>query len=184
MLARSSLAAYLVVLLAPTASAMPPTASLLLSSAGPAPARGACPASQHRQFDFWLGEWQVHTRAGKYAGRNSITRTLDGCVLQKRWRGAGGHHGTSVNIYDASRNRWHQTWVDDDGLLLQLDGGLVDGQMMLSGETVAADGARVLHRITRTPLNGHKVRQHWQSSKDGGTTWETAFDGIYTPVPR
>jgi len=36
--------------------------------------------------------------------------------------GAGGHHGTSYNIYDASRRRWHETWVDDEGLLLQLEG--------------------------------------------------------------
>ena len=24
-----------------------------------------------------------------------------------------------------------------------------------------------------------RVRQHWESSSDGGTTWTTAFDGVY-----
>jgi hypothetical protein len=149
---------------------------------GPDPTAAACAAAQHRQFDFWLGEWQVHTPKGKFAGRNTITRTLGGCVLEERWRGAGGHNGTSVNIYDASRKRWHQTWVDDDGMLLQLDGGIVEHQMVLSGETLAATGVRIAHRVTWTPMGHGKVRQRWQSSKDHGATWETAFEGIYSPM--
>jgi hypothetical protein len=24
-----------------------------------------------------------------------------------------------------------------------------------------------------------RVRQHWETSKDGGATWTTAFDGYY-----
>ncbi len=28
------------------------------------------------------------------------------------------------------------------------------------------------------------VRQHWLSSKDGGQTWSTVFDGMYVPKGR
>ena len=107
-----------------------------LSQAQPPAAPGPCAAPEHRQFDFWLGDWEVRTPEGKLAGHNTITRTLGGCVLQENWRGARGHQGTSYNIYDASRRRWHQTWVDDEGLLLELDGAYADGRMVLSGETV------------------------------------------------
>ncbi len=140
-----------------------------------------CATAEHRQFDFWLGDWEVHTPDGKRAGANTIRRTLGGCVLQENWRGAGGHHGTSYNIYDASRHRWHQTWVDDDGLLLQLDGALVDGRMVLSGETVDSTGRTVKQRITWERMDGGKVRQRWDSSPDG-VKWQVLFEGIYSPV--
>jgi hypothetical protein len=28
-----------------------------------------------------------------------------------------------------------------------------------------------------------RVRQRWQQSVDGGTTWRTDFDGVYAPAP-
>jgi hypothetical protein len=144
-------------------------------SADPKP----CTAAEHRQFDFWLGEWDVHTPDGKRAGANTIRRMLGGCVLQENWRGAGGHSGTSYNIYDSSRQRWHQTWVDDEGLLLQLDGALTNGRMVLVGETVDSTGQRVKQRITWERLAGGKVRQLWESSLDG-EAWKVEFEGIYS----
>jgi hypothetical protein len=152
-----------------------------LSQAQPPAAPGPCAAPEHRQFDFWVGDWEVRTPEGKLAGHNTITRTLGGCVLQENWHGARGHHGTSYNIYDASRRRWHQTWVDDEGLLLQLDGAYADGRMVLSGETVDSAGRPVKQRITWERMDGGRVRQRWDSSSDG-VTWETQFEGIYKPI--
>ena len=102
--------------------------------------------------------------------------------MQEEWRGASGGTGTSLNIFDAATGRWHQTWVGNDGLLLQLDGGLKGGSMELAGATASANGARTLHRIRWTPFGGQpaRVRQLWESSTDGGRTWLVAFDGTYT----
>ena len=113
--------------------------------------------------------------------RELITRELGGCVLQEHWKGAGGLSGTSFNLYDAERRMWHQTWVDGSGALLQLDGGLREGRMVLEGRRpVAADSAgTVLHRITWTPLASDSVRQLWETSADEGKTWAVAFDGLY-----
>ena len=140
-----------------------------------------CAAPEHRQFDFWLGEWEVRTPGGKLAGANTIRRRLNGCVLQETWSGAGGHHGNSYNIYDASRHRWHQTWVDDDGTLLQLDGTFTGGRMVLIGETVDSAGKPVKQRITWEQLDDGKVRQRWDSSPDG-RSWQVVFEGIYSHV--
>lgn len=150
-----------------------------LSQAQPPAAPGPCAAPEHHQFDFWLGDWEVRTPEGKLAGHNTISRTLGGCVLQESWRGASGHHGTSYNIYDASRRRWHQTWVDDEGTLLQLDGAFADGRMVLMGESVDSAGRPVKQRITWEPLAGGKVRQLWDSSSDG-VAWKVEFEGIYS----
>jgi hypothetical protein len=138
-----------------------------------------CATAEHRQFDFWLGEWEVRGPAGRVAGTNRISSLYGGCVLHEQYDTARGYSGASFNIYDAGRRRWHQTWVDTAGVLLQLDGGLVDGRMILEGETIGADGARTKHRITWTPGPDGSVRQLWESTNAAGE-WSVAFDGRYT----
>ena len=145
------------------------------------PSPPPCSAPEHRQFDFWMGEWDVRDAAGKIVGRNRIERVHKGCGLEENWAGAGGFSGTSLNAYDSDRKQWHQTWVDSSGGLLRLDGGIVDGRMVLSGSTADADAAGkvALQRITWTPLPDGRVRQLWESSIDAGRTWAVAFDGFY-----
>jgi hypothetical protein len=78
-----------------------------------------------------------------------------------------------LNTYDVARKVWHQTWVDNDGLLLLLDGGLVNGRMVLEGQ-----GQGVRHRITWTPNPDGTVRQFWETA-DASGKWIVAFDGMY-----
>ncbi len=142
---------------------------------GPPP----CSGPEFRQFDFWLGDWDVKLPNGKVAGTNSIKSVLGGCVLQESWEGTGQVKGFSFNIYDATTKTWHQTWVDNGGNLLNLNGGLVDGKMVLSGETVDDKGVKTINRITWTKVDADHVRQLWEASGDGGKTWQVAFDGQY-----
>jgi hypothetical protein len=139
----------------------------------------ACTGPEHRQFDFWIGDWDVSNPAGKPAGRNRIESILGGCALRETWSGAGGSSGTSYNAWDTQRKRWHQTWVDNGGLVLQIDGGFKDGKMVLSGETLDSSGAAVSNRITWQETGPGAVRQLWEVSSDGGKTWSVVFDGRY-----
>ena len=43
-----------------------PSQSSAQDSAGTSPRRG-CSAPEHRQFDFWVGDWDVTTPTGKLA---------------------------------------------------------------------------------------------------------------------
>ena len=138
-----------------------------------------CATPEHRAFDFWIGEWQVRTPDGKLAGENRITREYDGCVLHERYDTGRGYSGESLNTFDAGRKVWHQTWVDTDGTLLLLEGGIRNGSMVLEGQTAAADALVTQHRITWTPNPDGTVRQLWQSTDPKGV-WTTAFDGLYT----
>jgi hypothetical protein len=90
--------------------------------------------------------------------------------------------GTSLNMYVPGTGRWHQTWMDDSGTLLLLDGGIEDGRMVLRGEApvAGAPGVTALQRITWSRLPEGKVRQLWETSSDGGKTWTVAFDGTYS----
>lgn len=147
----------------------------------PSPTPPSCATPEYRQFDFWQGDWDVRDPSGKIVGRNRIVAVQGGCALQENWAGASGHSGTSLNIYDTDRKRWHQTWVDSNGGLLQLDGGIVDGAMVMRGETASDTPTKTsLQRITWTPQRDGRVRQLWESSSDGGRTWNVVFDGMYS----
>jgi hypothetical protein len=146
---------------------------------GSAPSPRGCTAPEHRQFDFWIGDWDVSNPAGKPVGRNRIELILGGCALRETWTGAGGSSGTSTNAWDRQRKRWHQAWVDNDGLVLRLEGGFADGKMVLSGETLDSSGTAVLNRITWQETGPGAVRQLWEVSSDGGKTWAVVFDGRY-----
>ncbi len=142
-----------------------------------------CSAPEYRQFDFWLGEWNV-ADAGKHAGVNRITPLLGGCAVREEWKGASGLTGTSLNMWDSAKKRWTQTWVDDKGNVLFLVGGLQGPKMILEGDKPDGKGGTVTSRITWTPLPSKGVRQVWETSKDGGKTWEMAFDGDYVPLRK
>lgn len=138
-------------------------------------------APEQRQFDFWVGRWEVRDKAGALQGRNVVEALLGGKVLQEHWQGEKGGGGTSLNAYLPGKKKWHQTWVDDQGNVLDLEGGLEGTSMVLRGETTPK-GGRQLECITWTPLPDGRVRQFWQQSLDGGATWKTAFEGFYSRV--
>ena len=133
-----------------------------------------------RDFDFWLGEWDVFGPQERQAGRNSITSLYGGGAIAEHWHGAGDVEGHSLNAYDPATDRWHQTWVDSTGGLLLLDGHLVDGSMVLEGSAAAADGRRPQRqRMTWTP-GPDGVRQHWETSRRRRLH---VADGLRRPLP-
>lgn len=153
-------------------------------TAAPAPPP-ACAGAEHRQFDFWIGEWTV-TRpdTGEEIGRNSITPAADGCALYEHWVNARGKDGRSLNAYDRQLGAWVQFWIGSDGVVLRLQGGLRGEAMVLEGELPAAGGGVQRQRITWTPAADGRVTQHWETSDDGGKTWATSFMGVYRRTPK
>jgi hypothetical protein len=164
-------------------------ASLILAVATVATPPPACAAAEHRQFDFWLGEWDVvgvpdAPNAGQLLGRNRIESISSGCALSEHWRGASGFEGHSLNGYDAAHRVWRQFWIGSDGVVLQLAGGWRDGRMVLDGELPGANGARQRQRISWIPQTDGGVIQRWETSDDDGTTWAVAFLGLYRRAAR
>ena len=135
----------------------------------------------HREFDFWLGDWDVHDLAGEFVGHPRIRLAVSGRGLREDWRGKSGLVGTSLNAWSDERKCWHQTWIDSAGTLLLLEGGRQGDAMVLEGTTRdVKEGAVTQHRITWSVIDGDpdRVRQHWETSGDG-SSWETLFDGRY-----
>lgn len=147
-----------------------------------------CATPEHRQFDFWLGRWEVRDPDGEVVGHNEIRRVAGGCGLLEIWRGVEGGAGTSINAYEADLGRWTQRWVGT-GSSLWLDGGIEkrpDGRSMVLAGTALRSTPRgpVLDRLSWTPLPDGRVRQVWETSPDGGETWEEIFVGLYVRMPR
>jgi hypothetical protein len=140
----------------------------------------ACSAPEHRQFDFWIGHWTVAAN-GQVAGDSRIESILEGCAVQETWTGASGNRGKSLSVYNRAHGAWEQFWIDSQGDRLLLRGGLRDGAMVLENvhEPAATTGRE---RITWTTNADGSVRQLWEASTDGGTTWRVKFDGLYTRV--
>jgi hypothetical protein len=153
-----------------------------LAQTAPGQEPPACSAPSHRQFDFWVGEWDVANPAGVLVGRNRIDAAHGGCALIEHWTSVNGVTGTSLSIYDRDSGRWHQTWVDSGGGLLRLDGGIVGGAMVLTGDALDAGPPAKMsrQRVTWTRKPDGRVRQLWESSTDGGRTWNVVFDGWYS----
>ena len=151
-----------------------------------------CTGPPYREFDFWVGDWEVRSAAGQLLGRNRITRRHGGCVVLEEWESATGGSGSSFNIYDQQTKQWHQFWVDATGTNwlssdkqgnpLTLRGGIRDGAMVMTShpDTLPSIG---LTRATWRPMPGGGVRQTFESSTDGGKTWAVSFDGFYTKAP-
>ena len=137
---------------------------------------------EFRQFDFWLGKWKVIDPQGKPVGMSEITRVSEGCAIREQWTSATGQGGMSINYYDAGEHKWHQDWVGGDGTILHLQGDLKNSAMILSGESKGTKGT-VINRITWTPLPDGKVKQHWETSTNSGSSWTTSFVGIYEKQP-
>lgn len=135
-----------------------------------------------RQFDFWIGEWDVFV-GGQQAGTNTIERMLGGCTLLENWTNAGGREGKSFNWIDRASfrdARWRQLWVDDSGNTLDYYGGAyVDGAMRFEGHTFSAQGDSIPQKLTFHNVHADTVRQVFEQSNDGGATWVVTFDGMY-----
>jgi hypothetical protein len=164
-----------------------PVGAQTTDSSAAEPAQGArfpCEAQpKFREFDFWVGEWDVHTADGKLAGRNVIESSHRGCVLIENWTGAGGSTGTSMNYYDAAAGEWVQVWTDAGGSQITIRGGLTDAGMLLEGQIhYAATGTTTPFRGLWTPQSDGRVRQFFEQSNDAGKSWVPWFEGYYSRV--
>jgi hypothetical protein len=139
----------------------------------------ACVTPEYRQFDYWIGEWEVFGANDQKIGTNTIARISGGCALLEQWQAAGGGAGSSINFYDAADKQWHQVWMGGNGVALRLSGGLADGAMTLSGGDRITPQGTVRDRIRWTVLPDSSVEQLWSTSSDSGATWSAGFRGIY-----
>ena len=164
-----------------------PAASAFAQDAPTAPP-AACTGPEHRQFDFWVGRWDVYRTGETILRAHSLIEKLyGGCVIREHWTPlrtatAGSlTGGGNLNHYDTVQRRWHQTWMDSSNARVVFEGGLVDGRMVITGFWSNANGPGKdgLVRMTYSRLDGGAVRQFGEISSDDGLSWSPFFDFTY-----
>lgn len=135
-----------------------------------------------REFDFWVGEWDVtpvNLPAGRPKPQSRIEKILADCVILENWMPPGNPGGKSFNIYNRAKQQWEQTWVDASGAVVHFSGHVRDGNMYYTSTTPLPNGATQLGKMTFFRVAADSVRQLWEQSTDNGKTWNVGFDGMY-----
>lgn len=128
-------------------------------------------------MDHWVGEWDVFS-GGQLAGRNSITKVLDGFGIEERWINAGGNKGQSLFTFDVKNGTWRQLWIDDKGWVVDGIGFAVENGIKFEGESKLPNGTTGKIRTTLTKNPDGSVRQLIESEGPPGT-WTVGFDAKY-----
>ena len=139
-----------------------------------------CSATEQRQFDFWLGEWQL-TWDKDGRGTNVVRATLDGCVITEDFDGTPAIplKGHSVSTFSRQLRKWQQTWVDNQAGYLDFVGEFKDGKMVLQRKATQ-DGEEILQRMTWHNITKDRLDWNWERSEDEGKTWKVLWKISYT----
>jgi uncharacterized protein DUF1579 len=152
-----------------------------LAQTPPAP----CTSPEARQFDFWVGEWIATWKSPdgtSVQGSNRIESILGGCVISENFQGAGAQPlvGKSYSVWSPRAKKWQQTWVDNMGGYLALNGEFADGRMVLLREGILGNGKPGLQRMTYRDIAKDQFDWDWDTSEDGGQTWTNRWHIHYT----
>jgi len=139
----------------------------------------------YRQFDFWIGDWEVYGPKGK-AGDSKIELILDSCIILENWKSSNSfkgmiYSGKSFNTYNSRTKQWQQTWVDNVGGSTEyLEGHYENNKMVFRTNPFPFNkDTMAIQRLTFYNLATDKVRQHGEISKDNGLSWSTQYDLEY-----
>ena len=131
----------------------------------------ACALDEDRQFDFWLGSWS-YRQPNAFPGANEITKEGGGCLVEEHFSDQSGTRGRSVSLFSRADRQWHQTYIDTRGGRLVLVGTLLDGRMIL----LESPTSRYVWEVR----DANTVRYAGELSRDGGQTWTSGFEAVYT----
>jgi hypothetical protein len=140
-----------------------------------------CAAPEFRQMDFWVGDWDLEfdTGPGKVAtASNRITRDEFGdCVIVEHFSQPDiGYVGGSVSTYDRVSKVWRQTWVDNGGAYIELEGGPVSGRPHLFELRTTRDigpAPRKPYRMIWERASADRLVWRWQVADGAG--WKDSW---------
>lgn len=169
-------------------------ATIALSPARPAGAQDAssvaCPTAEARQFDFWIGEWDVLNRQSPPtdprwfttgSATDRVYAAVDGCAIVEHWRGGafqGRVLGFSVRAWNAETEVWDLVllWPSPGRPRFgELHGSFRHGRgdFFATYRTPAGDTVRT--RFSFADITPTALRWQDGQSVDGGSTWGSSW---------
>jgi hypothetical protein len=160
------------------------TLALFLSTLiGQAQTTCNCCTESHKQFDFWVGDWNVYDKSGKKVGENKIEKLENECIVSENWKGSTGDSGRSYNYYNLADSTWNQVWISSTGNNLVLKGKAGKNKMVLKSKLIENAKGTYYNQITWTKNEDDSVTQIWEVLNEHEHPISTSFEGIYKLKP-
>jgi tetratricopeptide (TPR) repeat protein len=136
-----------------------------------------------RDFDFWVGEWEVFNNnyPNHRVGSSVIQNVAGECTILENWQAYNSpFSGKSQNWYDPNTGKWTQLWIGSGGGHVYFtDGEYRDGAMRFKSKQTMPNGTEQTGNFIFYNLGPDKVRQYYEVSTDGGKTFQVSYDFIY-----
>lgn len=149
----------------------------------PPPPPLACDADPlFRQSDFILGSWDV-SRNGAKSAEVRMERALNGCAILESWIKPGSASGHGIGLFTYSRvlKALTYAWASDAGAATFFTGALTrPGEIHYKTERTNPDGGRRLRDWSLVLLPDGRIRELSVASDDGGASWTTEYDLLWT----
>lgn len=160
--------------------------SPVLAQSAAAPPPPACESAEHRQFDFWVGQWDVYRPdTNQLVARSLIEKLYGGCAVRENWMPLNGFGaGGSLNSYRPEEKMWRQVYTGAGNGWAEYQGGMEGEAMVLTGIQSMPNGSKTPVRITYKRGEVGSVHQIGEQSSDEGKTWQLRYHFIYRPAKR
>lgn len=170
-------------------------AALTLWTAPPAAYGQSCPDPVARQFDFWIGDWDIRQKILHSDGtwielpaKTSVRRELRGCAIVEHWEGEVQYfwegmtapeqiEAISIRVADPDTGEWQIQWLDTRSPVLApgYTGSFEeDGIGRFYRETEGPNGPQ-LARIIFSDITDDSVHWDLAISNDDGDNWLTLW---------
>ncbi|MEP5612319.1 MAG: hypothetical protein ABJP45_08715 [Cyclobacteriaceae bacterium] len=143
-------------------------------------------AEYHRQFDFWVGEWDVNLRIQQESGvwedkvqsTARIYQILDGKAILELWnenKVGEGIKGYSLRYYNEDLEKW-ELWLNwprkNQSASSSLEGSFRHERGEFFSEFPKNDSVTITQRYTFCDISPNSLRWDNAYSEDGGKTWK------------
>ena len=163
---------------------------LLPAAVGAQETEAPCQSASYRQFDFWLGEWDVLNIQRRPEGTqwgitgratDRVYAVASGCGIVEHWRGStatGRVLGYSLRAWNPEKKQWDLVllWPQpNQPLFFTLEGSFRHERGDFSRSGTDPAGNRVETRFTFSDIGPRSLRWNNGTSRDGGRTWSTTW---------
>lgn len=138
-------------------------------------------------FDFWLGKWDVsweNADGSLGSGTNHIFNRLDGKIIEENFSITEGKQkgflGMSISVFDPVKEEWHQAWADNQGGYFDFIGDIDGDKKIFKTNPLVQKDNVIIQRMVFYNIKNDSFTWDWESTKDGGRTWQLNWRIEYT----
>ncbi|MBD3402972.1 DUF1579 domain-containing protein [candidate division GN15 bacterium] len=150
------------------------------------------PPEEMKHLEGMIGMWDVASKMKMdptsdewtdFSATAEFSYILDGAALRMDYEGqmmGMPYKGLSISAYDREHEEWQDTWVDNmTGRIMMMTGWEKDGKRVMQGKDIW-NGQEMLVRTTSHNMTDDSFDWKYETSTDGGKTWETMMTATYT----